>query len=1038
MSKYDDLVRKLKEIFQIDRPELDFGVYRILNARSSEVNDYLEHGLKNKVVQSLAYSGAGNLDTLKKELAEKISQYKADGINPDEVPKIKELKQKINDLGSGSVEHENVVFTHLLTFFSRYYDKGDFISQRRFKGDTYSIPYSGEEVVLHWANKEQFYTKSGENFSNYAFKLDDGRTVKFKLIAADTAKDNRKTNDKERVFVLAERETRTYTNEDGDDFTFEVLPIDEIDGNLVISFEYKAVAKGIKQETLINNAVEAILSSPIVTSKWLELARREPTEKNPQRTLLEKSISIYTNKSTSDYFIHKDLRGFFKRELDFYIKNEVINLDDLQFTKGISDFDKTLRVVQILREIANDVIAFLSQLEEFQKKLWLKKKFVVSSNYCITLDRCPNELLEVVASNEKQWEQWRALGLWSHSKPGTVDNLRANLGLMLDTSLFGKEFKEKLLATIDSLDSYVDGVLLNSDNFQGLNLLQERYKNQVTMIYVDPPYNTSASEIIYKNSFKHSSWLTMIDNRIRLGKNLLSSEEGIQCTTIDDVEQKILSQVLEEIYGEVAGTVAIRIKPSGRPIPNGFALSHEYAIFTRANSSIPIKRLGHSEEQAARYRERDEKGRFFWEMFRKAGSGSNRTDRPTMYYPFYVNSNLEVRLAKGKFNNDSQKFEVDDQPTFDEQVVYPIKDDGTDGRWYFGYDRAKTVETEFKAEKQSNGAIWIYYRRRANEGVQPTSLWFDSKYSATEHGTALLKKFFGEQDVFSYPKSIFAVEDCLAVGGGNKQQSLVLDYFAGSGTTGHAVINLNRVDEGKRKFILIEQGEYFDSVLKPRILKSIYSNEWSDGRPDTADAFISQCIKVLKLESYEDTLNNLALTRTNSQQIMLDSLPPKVREDYLLNYMLDLESKNSLLSVKQFNNPFDFKLKVSVDSAGAFEERGVDLIETFNYLIGLEVNQIDMKSKDGFCTVSGKSSSGEKVLVIWRDIDKLGYEKLNNLCAKLAINPADSEFDVVYINGDHNIPSVFSSTDVEGGITKSLKIRQIEPEFMARMFNVEA
>jgi len=140
MSKYDDLVRKLKEIFQIDRPELDFGVYRILNARAAEVNDYLGNGLKTKVVKSLAESGASNLDALQKELFEKAAQYRADGMDPDTVPKVKELKQKIADLGSGSAEHENAVFTHLLTFFSRYYDKGDFISQRRFKGDTYAIP----------------------------------------------------------------------------------------------------------------------------------------------------------------------------------------------------------------------------------------------------------------------------------------------------------------------------------------------------------------------------------------------------------------------------------------------------------------------------------------------------------------------------------------------------------------------------------------------------------------------------------------------------------------------------------------------------------------------------------------------------------------------------------------------------------------------------------------------------------------------------------------------------------------------------------
>jgi len=164
MSKYDDLVKKLKEIFQIDRPELDFGVYRILNCRAGEINDYLENRLKAKVGESLATSGAANMEGLQKELKDKEAQYRADGINPDTVPKVLEIREKLAKYDIGTAEHENAVFTHLLTFFSRYYDKGDFISQRRYKGDTYAIPYAGEEVVLHWANKNSITPRAAKPF----------------------------------------------------------------------------------------------------------------------------------------------------------------------------------------------------------------------------------------------------------------------------------------------------------------------------------------------------------------------------------------------------------------------------------------------------------------------------------------------------------------------------------------------------------------------------------------------------------------------------------------------------------------------------------------------------------------------------------------------------------------------------------------------------------------------------------------------------------------------------------------------------------
>ena len=262
-----------------------------------------------------------------------------------------------------------------------------------------------------------------------------------------------------------------------------------------------------------------------------------------------------------------------------------------------------------------------------------------------------------------------------------------------------------------------------------------------------------------------------------------------------------------------------------------------------------------------------------------------------------------------------------------------------------------------------------------------------------------------------------------------------MDYFAGSGTTGSAVISLNDADEGNRKFILVEQGEYFERVTKPRTLKSLYGSEWKNGKCVTQRRKRS-FIKVLKLESYEDALNNLELKRTKQQQSLLDSAQ-KVKENYQINYMLNVESRGSLLSVDDFKRPFDYTMKISVDSAGAFEEQKIDLVETFNYLIGLTVKQIDAQPQRGFITVSGTLPSGESCLVLWRDCDVLDYEGVTKLCNTLAINPADNEFDVVYINGDHNIPTVLTQTAEEGGETRVLKLRQIEPEFLERMFSAE-
>ena len=193
---------------------------------------------------------------------------------------------------------------------------------------------------------------------------------------------------------------------------------------------------------------------------------------------------------------------------------------------------------------------------------------------------------------------------------------------------------------------------------------------------------------------------------------------------------------------------------------------------------------------------------------------------------------------------------------------------------------------------------------------------------------------------------------------------------------------------------------------------------------------------MLKIESYEDALNNLNLRRGERQGALLDAMSDLARDDYLMRYMLDVEARGSLLAVEDFRKPFDYTLNISVDSAGAYEPRKVDLVETFNYLIGLTVRHIDIQLKQGFVTVEGTLPTGEKTLILWRDCDVLDYEGLTRLCEKLAINPADSEYEVVYINGDHNIPSVLTTSEAEGEVTKVLKLRQIEPAFLSAMFDV--
>lgn len=1041
--KFQELVAKLREIFQIDRPELDFGIYRILNARADEINDYLQNRLAEKVQAALSAGSAASAVQMQAELQEAEKNAQALGVSPDAVPKVQELRAKLEETAAGNSEHENAVFSHLLAFFSRYYEQGDFISQRRYKGDTYAIPYAGEEVMLHWANKDQYYTKSGENFSNYSFKLEDGRTVHFRLAAADTAKDNRKDNDKERRFALVAAKTVTRVDENGDEYEEKLLPVEEAldsDGNqeLVIRFEYAAQPKGTKQEALVTKAVEAVLADAAVKARWLALGNRAPTEKNPQRTLLEKHLSDYTTKNTADYFIHKDLGGFLRRELDFYIKNEVMHLDDVQNAGAFADIEKNLRMIQCLRSIALELITFLAQLEDFQKKLWLKKKFVVSSHYCITLDRVPAALWSEVVANAQQWARWKQLGVWDGDAPGTMEDLKAAPYRMVDTSLFDVEIVHKLVAHIEDIDASVNGLLINGDNFQGLSLLQEKYRERVNCIYIDPPYNTDASAIIYKNGYKDSSWLSLLQTRLDLAKRLMQ-EDALISVAIDDQEASPLVQVLDSTFEKQVGVAVVKSNPQSRKTKGKFSPVHEYAFFYgKSEKSLPYT-IGYSASKAARYPLEDEQGRYSWMNFIRAGNGDRREDRPKSWYPIAVNSQNKIRILKMEWDEETKDYKLLERPAADETLVYPVKFENgqrIEKRWQRGYKRVATEYEEYRVRRANDGDITIDFKTRMDDGAPPVTWWDKGEYASANYGASELKDFFGEK-TFDFPKAKKLVEDAIRSCGAAEPESITLDFFAGSGTTGEAVFRIGRETKAAHRYILVEQGAYFDTVVKPRILKVVYSADWKDGKPTTPETGISHCFKVIKLESYEDTLNNLQLRRSAAQGDLLNTLPQQAKDDYLLNYLLDVESRDSLLSVEDFKKPFDYTLNVAVDSAGAFEPRKIDLVETFNFLIGLRVKHIDAQPQRGFVTVTGTLPSGESCLVLWRDCNVLDYEGISKLCDKLAINPADNEFDVVYINGDHNIPTVLTQTAEEGGATRVLKLRQIEPEFLERMFSVE-
>ena len=972
------LIAKLQEIFQINQPDLDFGIYRILNSRQTQINEFLQKTLPNK----------------------------------------------INAAFNGNFEQANNVYNHLYTFFSRYYDQGDFISQRRYKGDTYAIPYAGEEVMLHWANKDQYYTKSGESFSNYAFTLENGKKVQFRLVDADTAKDNRKDNEQARVFALIEPQIKTETDENGDEIQTDILPFDIQGDLLTLRFEYIAI-KGAEQQRkrlqkeYILQAVEKIKAFAI-SDDFQEIFTLKPTEENKTRTLLEKYLSDYTAKNTADYFIHKNLGKFLNQELDFYIKNEVMNLDNIQDSTDFSHIEQNLQTIKTIKIVAKEIITFLAQLEDFQKKLWLKKKFVAGCHYLITLDHLTEEQVQEALDNPKQTAQWQVLFSVNTNGLNAAELCKNYPHLVVDTSLFEPKFQADVLNKLHDLDEKMNGLLIHSDNFQALNLLQERYKEQVKCIYIDPPYNAQSSEILYKNSYKHSSWLSLIENRLNLSDKL-QNNNSVLVIAIDEVENARLLMLLSENYpNKEISSISLVHNPTGQQGKN-FSFTHEFAHFIFPYN---VECIGLEDRN-----DNNRESRPDVRPLRNVSSGVNhlRSSAKNCFYPIYIKDGEIIGfgdVSDDNFHPNNINIIRDDGII----EIYPIDPSNVESKWCFARNTVETIKDELKAEFNKRKNQWDIIRTKSK--FRYKSLWSDSRYSANSWGSNILNNII-PNNPFTYPKSIYTVMDCIDASLNNSNQGTILDYFAGSGTTAHAVINLNREDNGNRKYILVEQGEYFDSVLKPRVQKVIFAKDWKDSKPQADNGGfggLSQIVKVLKLESYEDTLNNLELKQPASD---LFAQHEALQNDYLLHYMLDVESRDSLLNTQHFTKPFDYQLNIATTSAGAYEAKTIDLVETFNYLIGLRVSEINDKRENGLVTVQGINTSGEKTLVIWRDCEKYDYDKLNRYLDSRDINPQDSEFDVVYINGDHNVPTVFAGSDES---IKTLKVRSIEAEFLQRMF----
>ena len=1010
LKKLQDLLQKL---FRADAADLDFGIYRIINFRREQLQTFIDKELPDIVEKALdanaeIESDRQEIENLAKDIRQTLGDnvLDADGnlINETyrETPLVQKYLKAREQLGSPQTRDQraDVVFNHLHAFFSRYYDNGDFIPRRRYsQTERYAVPYNGEEIYLHWANRDQYYVKSGEHFSDYRFKSHD-ITVIFDLRDVDVEKDNVKGE--KRFFIPLSAET-TYKSE-----TDEVC----------IPFEYRPLTDEEKSRYGTRDQQDKIIDADepeIIAHLGNYDIQSELGHEIDGVTPLKKRLRTYTRRNTADFFIHKNLEQFLNRELDVYIKNEVMPLSSLIFQDTNFQEDSLKRVnwietSKLVHRIASKIIDFLAHIEEFQKRLWLKKKFVLSTDYCLTLDRVPEEFYPEITQNTAQLEEWKELFAIDeidkklidadYTEPLSVDFLKENPNLVLDTCHFDSDFKDRLLAHFDNLDNGTDGLLIHGENFQALNLLKKKYSEAIKSIYIDPPYNTNASAILYKNNYRDSSWMSLMADRIPVSREMLA-DNGIFCTAIDDIEAANLRHFLQHLYGKEneLAVVAVCSNPGGRKRPSSFAPAHEYAMFFGSTDASQVGRLKWTEKQLEKYSEEDDKGKFGWRPLRKSGGpNTHREASPRLFYPLFV-KDTQIRIPKMKWDEFNREWQLLESLNQGEKDVWPINSDNEHMTWGYGVETLseKLLLSELSTTTDADGNIRIRFKRYLNkDGTLPTTWWGSKEYSATAHGTRFLTNMLGNALAFLFPKSIHLIQDCLRVSSLGKNDT-VLDYFGGSGTTAHATINLNRQDDGKRKYILVEMGHHFDTVLKPRVKKAVYAEKWKDAKPVSRESCLSHIIKYQRIESYEDALNNIRISE--SENTLFD-------EEHQLSYWLGSETRKSptFLNIVELEKPFSYQLNIAKDMQT--QTQTIDLPETFNYLLGLSVQTREcMYDDDRRYLVYRGTVEQKTVVVIWRETEGWEQEDYERDYNFIQENKLTTNATEVYVNTDSIVPN---------------------------------
>ncbi len=973
-----DLKYFLKEMFQFNENDLDFGIYKIYNLKRKNIEGFIEGDGENdltptieKILEKVILENQKtdaielynffkniNKESLLEEPEKNYDKIKGqlelDLEDENKKSKLIDILNNLTKSGSLTDELKDKIYNHILGFFQMYYSNGDFGYNDRSR-DVYKVPYeadyNGTDIMFHWKHKGSLYIKTGTSFNAIKFEL-NGKKIEYRLETNEKSEEeensqnnNKNSQLKHYRFDRIQRVVDEATKENIYQFIFnlsdsstskvviynaiykEVFNKSDIDKYLQyentkkdgsketknvfidLSKDFDKVQNGQIKGLSALRQTKAKIEKEVKNNfdrgvKLYDETKKEFTDDvlKDLYTLDQKLNSFYIG-NDADYFIHENLEEFLTNEKQRFVKNYIF--DDLETIYNGKLDNTTLLIAKAFDKVTSRIIDFLSAIEEFQKHLFMKKKKVVESEYCITLDYVNEKHYKAILLNNAQLQEWKDLfGL----EIRTVADLKAQPTLVLDTKFFKEnngtnDLKDVLLSEIDGLDSKTNGLLFNSENYQVLELLQTKFKEKIKTIYIDPPYNTGGDGFVYKDNFRHSSWVTFIQNRVSLAKNLLNSK-GVFFTSLDDNESKNFISISNEIFKTQKPIANFLWKKKGTStnVEGAYVSALVDNTFTYGEISGILPRIVKAETRNHPLNDKD--GNYRLTVIEKKDSGS--------------------------YKRDTMKFEI---------IGHKPR---SGKRWQIGELTARELEKKNRFVFDDNKIkLKIYdFEETDTYSAQPNLL--------LEHGSSdtaskyVNEALFGISEYFSNPKPIELLNHLINITS-EKNTDYILDFCAGSGTTGDSSIRMNR------RYILCEMGLYFNKITKPRIKKIIFSKNWENAKPINNIGFNKHIFKYQVLEQYEDVLDNL--------QIYDGILPENLPLKYL--YKPEINGLSNNLDIFK---PFDNKIKYGQPS----QEGSIDLVETFNYIQGYFIQSLKTYTFNTKYYKVVETTNG--VLVIWREI----------------------------------------------------------------------